>query len=126
MWAVSSYDARHIINTFVIWQIPVGKGRTFLPNANRLVDGLVGGWQITPTWQWSSPVPVSVGDGQNWATDWNLTTNAIQVSPAPTSPTNNVATSVFNGTTQNKTGGPNLFSNPSAAEGAFRFAIAGE
>jgi hypothetical protein len=124
-WAVSNYDARHQINTFLIWQVPVGKGRTYLPNANRLVDGLIGGWQITPTWQWESSIPLSVGDGQNWATDWNLTTNATQIAPVLVSPTNNVMTTTANGTTQNATGGPNLFSNPAAAFAAFSFTTEG-
>ena len=29
-----------------VWEIPVGKGRRYLGSANRLVDGVVGGWQI--------------------------------------------------------------------------------
>jgi hypothetical protein len=126
MWAVSGYDARHIFNFFAVWQVPVGKGHRYLGNSNRLVDGVLGGWQIAPTWQYSSPVPVGVGDGQNWATDWELTTNATQIAPVSTSPTMNVAATTINGTTANATGGPNLFSNPAAAASAFRFAIAGE
>ncbi len=124
-WAVSNYDARNIVNTFLIWQVPVGKGRTFMPNANRLVDGLIGGWQIVPTYQWSSAVPVGVGDGQNWATDWNLTTNATQIAPVVTAVTKNVATTTANGTTVNATGGPNLFANPATAFGSFAFTTEG-
>ncbi len=125
-WAPSSYDARHIINFFAIWQIPVGKGRTYMPNANRLVDGIIGGWQITPTWQWESALPTSVGDGQNWATDWELTTNATQIGPFSTAPTKNVSATSIGGTTLNATGGPNLFSNPAAAFQAFAYTVEGQ
>jgi hypothetical protein len=125
MWAPSSYNSPHTINAFLIYQIPVGKGRTYLSNSNRLVDGVLGGWQFVPTWQWESALPVSPGDGQNWATDWNITTMGTMLAPLQTSPTKNVASTVANGTVQNVSGGPNLFSNPAAAFSDFAFTVAG-
>ena len=35
---------RAVLN--VVWEVPVGKGRRYLGNANRFVDGAVGGWQV--------------------------------------------------------------------------------
>jgi hypothetical protein len=35
---------RGVVNA--VWEIPVGKGRRYLGSANRLVDGVVGGWQV--------------------------------------------------------------------------------
>ena len=35
---------RAVLN--VVWEIPVGKGRRYLGNANRFVNGVVGGWQF--------------------------------------------------------------------------------
>ena len=52
-WAYSNYDARHILNTFVVYQLPFGKNRRFLAGANRGVDAFIGGWQLAPTAQWS-------------------------------------------------------------------------
>ena len=76
-----------------------------VPTAAITAGSLIGGWQLAPTWQYSSPVPVGVGDGQNWATDWELTTNATKIGPVSTSPTMNVAATNINGTTANATGG---------------------
>ncbi len=119
MWAVSNYDARHLVSSFAIWQLPVGHGRTYLSSANRAVDAILGGWMLTPTLQWSSRVPTGVGDGSNWATDWNITTNADQVAP--------VSTGLYkNAPAITGTSGPNLFSNPTAAFDAFQFALPGE
>ena len=119
MWAVSDYDARHILNAFAVWQVPVGRNRQFLSGAGRAVDAVLGGWMLTPTLQWSSRVPTGVGDGSNWATDWNITTNADQVSP--------VSTGVFkNAPAITGVGGPNLFANPNTAFNAFQFALPGE
>src|ERR1035438_9730600 len=66
MWAVSNYDARHILNAFAVWHQPIGKGKALLSGTNKVVDQIVGGWMATPTVQWSSAVPTSVGDGSNW------------------------------------------------------------
>jgi len=119
MWAVSNYDARHIINTFAVWQVPVGKNKTFLSGFNRVVDAFVGGWVLTPTIQWSSAVPTSVGDGSNWATDWNLTTTADQIAPVSTGISKNAP--AITGVS-----GPNLFANPATAFNAFQFTLPGE
>ena len=119
MWGVSDYDARHIVSTFAVWHLPVGRGRAFLGSTNKVVDAILGGWMVTPTLQWSSPVTNSVGDGSNWATDWNLTTTADQIAPVTTSVTKNAP--AITGV-----GGANLFANPAAAFNAFQFALPGE
>ncbi len=38
---------RHHFNVAFTYELPVGKGRTYLANANRAVDAVIGGWQIT-------------------------------------------------------------------------------
>jgi len=38
---------RNRFNVAFTYELPLGKGRTFLGNANRLTDALLGGWQIT-------------------------------------------------------------------------------
>jgi hypothetical protein len=37
-------QARHNFTLAATWEIPVGRGRAFLGNANRVVDGFIGGW----------------------------------------------------------------------------------
>ncbi len=41
------------------YQIPIGRGRQFFANDNRIVDGFVGGWQISPIYQFLSGTPMS-------------------------------------------------------------------
>ncbi|HVO99880.1 MAG TPA: carboxypeptidase-like regulatory domain-containing protein [Bryobacteraceae bacterium] len=120
-WAPSNYDARHIINTFAVYQLPFGKDRKFLSTANRLVDGILGGWQLAPTVQWSSMTPTGVGDGSNWATNWEITTNATQIGPVSVSPTRLAPAPSSGGK-----GGPNLFADPSAAFKQFTFTLPGD
>lgn len=113
-WAVSDYDATFIGNFFAVWEVPVGHGRHFLSGSSRVVDALLGGWQIAPTYQQTSGTPVSVNNGRNWPTDWNLSPNAQQLGPIHTAPTKN-ATAVAG------TGGPNLFPDPNVALGLYTF-----
>ena len=55
----------------------------------------------------------------NWATDWNLTTNADQIAPVSVSVTKNAPAITGNG-------GVNLFTNPNVAFNAFQIALPGE
>lgn len=36
------------------YQLPIGRGRQFFSHDNRIVDGLIGGWQISPIYQFLS------------------------------------------------------------------------
>jgi hypothetical protein len=41
----------------VVYQLPVGKGRTWLSNTNALVDGVLGGWQASAIFTAESGTP---------------------------------------------------------------------
>jgi hypothetical protein len=40
------YDRRHRFLTTYLYELPVGQGKKFLSSSNRLVDGLLGGWEL--------------------------------------------------------------------------------
>jgi hypothetical protein len=40
------FDRRHRVLATFLYTLPFGKGGTFLPNSGRLMDALVGGWQL--------------------------------------------------------------------------------
>src|SRR5258708_7160554 len=44
-----------------IYELPFGRGKTFGRNASRLLDGVIGGWEITGTYTAQSGVPVVFG-----------------------------------------------------------------
>ncbi len=44
---ISAYNHPFVNTTSVVWSLPVGKGQWLLPNANRVLDAMVGGWQTT-------------------------------------------------------------------------------
>lgn len=43
-----------------IYQLPIGKGRAFAANSSRLIDEVIGGWQISPVVNWSSGLPMTL------------------------------------------------------------------
>jgi hypothetical protein len=45
--SVADFDRTHVFTLGHVWQLPFGKGRTFLSNTNRLVDTVFGGWQFS-------------------------------------------------------------------------------
>ena len=91
-YANSDFDIRHIININSVWQLPFGKGKTFFGNANRWVDGVLGGWQLSGIYRWNSGLPVGFYgdsgpfDNSRWATNWNVQSNVIRTGPIETCP----------------------------------------
>ena len=118
--AVSDYDVTQIWNATGIWQIPFGRGRHFGGGSSRLVDAVIGGWQIAPRWSQSTELPVSVGNGRNWPTNWNLTGYATPKGTPPIPQKNKNAAAVAGAP------GPNLFSDPKAGLDAFGFTLPGQ
>src|SRR5436305_342311 len=53
------------------WQLPVGRGRHFLTNSNRVIDGIIGGWEVSGTFVLQSGFPLQVS--QSGGTLWNGT-----------------------------------------------------
>jgi len=83
LYGVSDYDARHQINANYIWDLPIGRGKQFLSNANRLTNALIGGWQTTGIVRWTSGFPFLVNNGAYYPTNWDIQGYATQVAPIP-------------------------------------------
>jgi outer membrane receptor protein involved in Fe transport len=56
----SGYDRKHILNINTVYELPFGRGRRFLSGANRVVNGLLGGWQLSGIYSFTSGAPVSI------------------------------------------------------------------
>jgi hypothetical protein len=59
-WAPCYYDATHVLTAYAIYELPVGRGKAFGHDLNRVVDAVVGGWQVSPivTWRTGWPLPI--------------------------------------------------------------------
>jgi len=114
--AVSDFDATHQFNANWIVDLPFGRGRTFGHDTNKLVDALVGGWQLSGLFRMTSGFPVSVFNGFNFPTNWDLGGNAVLTGAAPKT-----------GAFKNPDGTVNLFAvGANAAASFFREPLPGE
>jgi hypothetical protein len=58
-WARTLFDARQRFVFSPIWQLPFGNGRRWL-NRTGVVNGILGGWEVTSVWQIQSGFPFTV------------------------------------------------------------------
>jgi len=63
-YAWSDFDRRHVFQGTYVYELPFGKGK-WLRSNNKVVDYLVGGWQLAGTVIWMSGRPFTVYSGQN-------------------------------------------------------------
>lgn len=60
----SNFDVRHAFKGYGVYMLPFGRGQRFLNN-NSLVDGVIGGWQISGALVLSTGNPFTVTNAQN-------------------------------------------------------------
>jgi hypothetical protein len=119
--AVSDYDTRHIWNANGFYALPFGRGQKFANGAGRVLDAIVGGWQLGGVYRQTSGFPIAVGNGRFWPTNWNLTGNATQIAPVETGTNKNAPAPAVGGRS-----GPNLFPDPRVAVNSFDYTLPGE
>lgn len=56
--------ARHRVTNVITWDLPVGKGKTFLSDAPKIVDYILGGWRLSNTSRFYSGRRLRFGFGQ--------------------------------------------------------------
>ena len=110
---VSDFDTTHQVNANWIFELPFGKNRRFASSPNHTLDTIIGGWQLTGLFRWTSGFPISVSDGDNWPTNWDISGFATLQSQVPAGAAKHSS-------------GPFAFANPQAVLSAFRFAYPGE
>jgi hypothetical protein len=57
---VLSYDQTHILKGYVAYQLPFGRGRRFLLNLHPFLEAILGGWEVTGIFRYSSGNPLGV------------------------------------------------------------------
>jgi len=65
-WGRTSYDARQRLAFSSIWQLPVGYGRRWM-NRTGVVNGFLGGWELSGVWSIQSGFPFTVLSSQDFS-----------------------------------------------------------
>jgi hypothetical protein len=111
---LSDFNAFHQLNANFVYRLPFGKGQSWGAGAGSLLNTLIGGWNVSGVFRWTSGFPITIDNGFTWATDWNIEGDAEPNGPAPVA--SNPKNAIVNGVGI----GPDIFQNPAAAEAAFR------
>lgn len=56
-WGPVDFNRNQVFVINTVYELPFGKGKTYMGDISRGLDYLVGGWQITNTTNWSSGLP---------------------------------------------------------------------
>ena len=65
----TSYDRPHVFKISAVYELPFGKGKPFLNTSNPILSRVVGGWEYTTIFQYSSGRPWSLPDNVAYVRD---------------------------------------------------------
>jgi hypothetical protein len=70
--SVSDFDTTHQFNANWIYELPIGKGKTFGAGWSGAANAIAGGWSVSGLARWTSGFPFTVYAGDLWATNWEI------------------------------------------------------
>jgi hypothetical protein len=83
-YASSDFDMRHMINVNSVWQLPLGRGKTFLSGSKGALEAIFGGWQLSSIFRWNTGYPyVTPYDDARWATNFEVQSGMTPIIPIP-------------------------------------------
>jgi Carboxypeptidase regulatory-like domain len=113
--AVSDFDLRHNFNASLVVNLPFGRGGKIGVHANRALNAVIGGWELSGLVRWRSGFPMSPTNGSS--APLNIYDQALATL------TQSESTSL---TKNGVNGVPNLFTNPSAVFAQLQFTDPGQ
>ncbi len=75
---IADFDVTHVVKGYIIYELPVGRGKWLMPTASPLVDSFVGGWSLNGDFHYSSGTPISVR-----STNYYVGFNSVYVNLVP-------------------------------------------
>ena len=115
----SDFHMRHLVKANWVAELPFGTGKPFLSDMGLTGNAILGGWQLSGLWRYTSGMPLSALNGLAWPTCYCYQHFAEPVSAIPKQSNSKNASRIVGGT------GPNVFSNPQAARDSFRRTVVG-
>jgi hypothetical protein len=119
--ALADFNLKHNFNGTAVIDLPFGHGHRLGGDSGRLLNALIGGWEITSAVRWHSGFPESPANGFNFPTNFFLTAAGTLTAPLSTHVTRNIGKVDSSGNSIL----PNLFSNPAAAQADITFTLPG-
>jgi len=73
----SDFDIRHNFNANFMYELPFGKGKLLFRNAPGWANQIVGGWQVSNIWRYSTPLPSAVAGALAYNSNYWLSSLAV-------------------------------------------------
>ncbi len=64
-YAPCYYDATHVVSAYAVYDLPFGRGKMLGKNANGVVNGVIGNWEVSPIISWRTGWPMPVYGAQD-------------------------------------------------------------
>ncbi|HEY3706686.1 MAG TPA: TonB-dependent receptor [Terracidiphilus sp.] len=64
-WAPCYYDATHVLSSYAVYDLPVGRGKMLAKNVNGVVNQVIGGWAVSPIVSFRTGWPLPVYGAQD-------------------------------------------------------------
>ena len=61
-WSDCFFDAKHVLSSYAVYEIPFGRGKKYGNDTSRAVDAIAGGWAIAPIISIHSGFPLALYD----------------------------------------------------------------
>jgi len=106
----SDFDQRHNITMDALYELPFGRNRMFGKGANKFVDAVIGGWQISTIFRYHSGLPSTISANGAYPTNYEISALVDRLPGAPN----------WFGKFIDDNGVPSLFPNTAAANNYFQ------
>jgi hypothetical protein len=69
--SITSNDRTHVLKAAINWELPFGKGRPLLGGAGRVLNAVVGGWNVSAILNYQSGTPLGHPNSRTRPNFWN-------------------------------------------------------
>jgi hypothetical protein len=66
---ISDFDTKQLVTADYVYSLPFGRGKALLGSTSHLVDAVIGGWQLSGIFRYSSGLPFSLYE-PGYTTNW--------------------------------------------------------
>jgi hypothetical protein len=73
----ANYDARHTVNANAVIALPIGRGKSLFNDAPKIVDGIIGGWQLSTLFTFHTGNPLSCSANNQFNTNYLVSSLCI-------------------------------------------------
>ena len=68
-WGPCYYDVTHVLTSYAVYELPVGRNKKFGKDMNKAVDAVVGGWEASGIFSWHGGFPLTISGSDTSGTN---------------------------------------------------------